>query len=303
MKIFLFILIISNILVAKNRYDISLYRENIADYYYRILDYSTSFLYDNSNYEYIKKHNKLRLYIDNFIDDKGNIKSSLSIRANIKLPKINKKLFFTIDKDSDNLTKNKQKSSLYKEKERARVGLKYYFLRESDQNIYAKLGGRINFKGNKFYLKFSANKSNNFEDIITYIYFNEYYYLKNKIFKSEVGIDFRTNLNKIYTFNQLNNITLDENSKTYISNTILIDQYLNKKSSLSYWLTIYTLYDSKYFETQNININLKYHYLLKKWLYVDIIPSAVKYLTKEKEISKYLAINFGFIFWLRQLLS
>jgi hypothetical protein len=296
MKYFLFILFFINLLFAKNENGILTYHEAIADYYYRILDYSTSFLYDKSNYEYIKKHNKLRLYIDNSIDDMGNLNSSLSIRANVRLPKISKNLYFTIDKDSNNLTKNEKKSELYQYKENSRIGLKYFFLKESDQEIYAKLGGRINLKGNKYYLKLTANKTNNFEDVITHLYFNEYYYIKNKIFKSEVGIDFRKNLNKVYTFSQLNNITLDENSKTYISNTILIDQYLNKKSLLSYWTTVYTFYDNKYFETQNININLKYHYLLKKWIYLDVIPSIVKSFIKEKDIRSYLAINFGFIF-------
>jgi hypothetical protein len=298
MKKILLLFIFANYLLAIEDANILSFRESVANSYYRFIDYSTSFLYkkNHSNYEYIKKHNKLRFYIDNSIDEDGNINSSFSVRANIKIPKISKKLYLTVDKDSSTISKIETKSQLQEEKQNSRVGLKYYFLRKKEQNIYAKLGGRINLRGDRVYLKFGADKANEFEEITTYIYFHEYYYIKNENFKSEVGFDFRKELNKNFTLSQLNNITLDEDSITYISNTLLLDHYLNKKSMLSYWSTIYTLYDNNSFESKSISFNIKYHYLLREWIFIDFIPSIVKNLTKEKDTKKYFSINFGFVF-------
>jgi len=296
MKHFFISLLFFATLFAQETDELESFRTNIADYYYRFLDFSTSFLYKKSNYDYIKKHNKLRLYLDNRFDQDGKYKGSVSIRANIKLPKISKNLYFTVDKDSSNQKDTQKQSSLQEEKQRSRVGLKYYFLREKDQSVYAKLGGRINFKGSKFYLKLGADKENKFENITTFVYFNEYYYFIDKIFKTEFGVDFRKRLNKKFILSQLNNITLDQHSQTYISNTLLLDQYLNKKSMLSYWTTVSTLYDNKKFETTSVSFNIKYHYLLKKWIFVDFIPSVIKNLTEEKRTEKYFYVNFGFIF-------
>jgi len=297
-KIFM-IIIISNILFAKNQEtkdEIDLFRESVADYYYRFIDFSTSFLYKKSNYDYIKKHNKLKVYFDNSIDEDGKYKGSLSIRANLKLPKISKNLYLTVDKESSNINRDEKKSSLQTDKQSSRVGLKYYFLRDKDKTIYTKLGGRINLKGDKFYFKFGADKQGKLKDINTYLYFNEYYYIKDEKFKTQFGLDFRKNLSEKYILSELNDITIDDNSDTYLTNTLLLDQYLNKRSMLSYWTSVITLYDDHSLETDSVSFNIKYHYLLKKWIFVDVIPSVVKHLTDNKEIKKYLSVNFGFIF-------
>jgi len=298
MKLLLILSLLFTSLFAQSDDDLNVFRESVADYYYRFLDFSTGFLYDEntSNYEYIKKHNKLRVYIDNSIDEDGHYKSSLSIRANIKLPKISENLYLTVDKDSSNQHEFEDESSLAQEKQKSRIGLKYYFLKEDKQSVYAKLGGRINFSGSKLYLKLGADKENKFEEITTYAYFNEYYYILDQLFKTEFGFDFRKQLSSNYILSQLNNITIDNDSKTYISNTLQLDQYINNKSALSYWSTLSTLYDDRDFETTSVSFNIKYHYMLKKWIFVDIIPSVVKHLTDEKETNKYLYVNYGFIF-------
>lgn len=275
--------------------DIYMFRNNISHYYYRFLDSSTSFLYDKSNYDYIKKHNKLQVYIDNKIDDEGHLLSSLSIRANIKLPKLSNNLYLTVDKDSDNTNENKDISKLQEEKQNSRIGLKYYFLKTKNQNIYAKLGGRIKLNNNKIYLKLGTDRIEKYKYLNTYTYLNEYYYIKDNALKSELGMDFKKTISKRFNLSQLNNITFEDDSIFYMSNTLLLDQYINRKTILSYWTTLYSNYD-KSFEKDTVSFNIKYHYLLKKWIFIDMIPSLVKSFQDDKDTKAYFYLNFGFIF-------
>jgi len=294
MKKLVLIFFIAKSLFALDDADIYMFRHSISNYYYRFLDSSTSFLYDKSNYDYIKKHNKLKIYIDNSIDDDGDIKSSLSIRANIKLPKINNNLFLTIDKDSDNTLENDKISTLQEEKQNSRIGLKYFFLKNRDKNIYLKLGGRIRLSNTQIYLKLGLDKIQRYKHSNIYFYFNEYYYIKDNKLKSETGVDFKRKLSKKFNLSQLNNLTFDD-SKFYMTNTILLDQYLNKRAIMSYWTTLYTIYD-KSFEKDSMSFNLKYHYMLKEWIFIDMIPSLVKSFQDDKDTKAYLYVNFGFIF-------
>ncbi len=299
MKIFLLFFLLISSLYSLDEDELDSYKNNISDFYYRFLDSSTSFLYDKNqkNYEYIKKHNKLRLYFNNTIDKDGNIKSSVYIRANLKLPKISKNLYISVDKESDNsIDAMQNKSAVNKEKQNSRVGLKYYFLREDKQAVFAKLGGRIKLDGSKFYLQLGANKERKFNNITTYVYMHEYYYIKDQYFNTEFGVNFRKELNTKYTLMQNNGVSIDRYSNTYISNSLILDQYLNSIEMLSYWTTLSTIYDDNHFHADSVSFNIKYHRMLKKWIFIDVIPSVIKNLSDDKTIYRYLHINFGFIF-------
>jgi len=113
-------------------------RENIANFYYKFLDTSTSFLYDKSNLEYIKKHNKLRFYINTSFDENGKFSISPSIRANIKLPKISKHLYLSVEKESKVTgNPNEKQTPKTKEAKSSRVGLKYYFRKDNNIAFFA----------------------------------------------------------------------------------------------------------------------------------------------------------------------
>ena len=297
MRKFLVFCLLTVSLFAKQDDENFLYHDYVSEFYYNFLDNSTSWIYKNkSNYDYIKKHNKLRIYINNQLDEDGKLNSSLSIRANIKLPKISDKLYITVDKDDNTNTQNKE-DALANEKQSSRVGLKYYLIRHNDKNIYLKLGGRPTFDGAKIYLKFGLDKVYNYNNFYTSLYFNEYYYFKNNIFKSNTGFNFRKKLNNTWAIGQYNDFTINHNQNNLIniSNTLLLDQYLDSKEMLTYWITLYTNHQNNNFEQNSLTYNIKYHKMLKKWIFIDIIPSVVRDL-KLKKYNRYLYVNFGFIF-------
>ncbi len=273
------------------------YKESVADIYYRFLDNSTSFLYDKSNYEYIKKHNKLRLYFNTSINDEGRIKSSPSIRANIKLPKLSKNLFLSIDKESKITgNPNEQNTPVNKEEKSSRVGLKYYFKRDIDSAIFAKLGGRPTLSGNKIYLQFGTEKLKKIDFHYIFLYFYEYYYIRNKILKTQFGINYKKRLSNNLIFLQNNNINIEKKEPIFFDNSFVLEQYINKKTAFSYWISLFSQKENQNIKLNNISYNYKYHYMIKKWIFIDVIPSYVTTFRDKKETNKYLYINFGFIF-------
>lgn len=299
LRVILFLLLFVSFLFSFDGQKIDRYKSSISEYYYHFLDKSTRFLYkkDHSNYEYIKKHNTLRLYIDNTIDDDGHRKSSLSIRANLKLPKISKNLYLMVDKESDtSASAYENKSEVKKQKQTSRVGLKYYFLKSPHTDIFAKLGGRVRLDGSGFYLQTGIHKYKKYHDINIYGYIHQFFYIKDSFVEHEFGVDFSKDLSEKFTLALNNDISIDDNKDTYLTNTLLLNQRYSKKVQLSYWTTLTTSYKDSSFETQSVSINFKYRKWLKKWVFVDVIPSVIKNLQGEKRTDKYLQINFGFIF-------
>ena len=294
-KILIILIPLAGLLCAFDN-DLIRYKESIANFYYDFLDSSTSFLYDKSNIDYIKKHNHLRLYINTSIDKNRKVKISPSLRANIKLPKISKNLFLTIEKKSkvsDN--PNEIKTLSTEESKSSRVGLKYFLKRNDDLSIYAKLGGRPTKSLNKIYIQGSIEKIYKYEKHYFFAYLHQDYYFKNKILVSSLGLDYRQKLDKKFSFIQNNNLTMEDKQKTTLTNSFIIEQYISKKVNLSYWTTLYSI-KNNHFKLNSISYNFKYHRALKKWLFIDIIPSLVKNFNQNHNYDKYLYINFGMIF-------
>lgn len=290
-KILFIILILSTNLISFEDKKTN-YRENIANFYYKFLDISTSFLYDKSNYNYIKKHNTLRFYINNSIDKNGNLKTSPSIRASIKLPRISKNLYITVEKDSkvtDN--PNEIETPSIKEERSSRIGLKYYFIKDKDFSLFSKIGGRPS----KVYIQEGIEKLFKLDVHYFFTYFHENYYFEDKIFATEFGIDYKQKLDNTFVFLENNGIRIEDKQNTTLLNSFILEQYINPKSNLTYWMTLYSIkYNS--LNLDSISYNFKYHRMLKKWIFVDIIPSLVKNYNTRDNFDKYLYINFGFIF-------
>ena len=271
-------------------------RENIANFYYKFLDTSTSFLYDKSNLEYIKKHNKLRFYLNTSFDEDGKFSISPSIRASIRLPKISKKLYLSIDKESK-ITDNPNEIETPKTKESrsSRVGLKYYFQRDNDIAFFAKLGGRPTLSGNKIYIQGGYERVFRQNNHYFFSYIHHNYYFKDKINLTNLGVNYNQKLSKTFAFLQNNNLRLEDRQKSTINNSFILEQFVTNKVNYTYWINLYSIKE-KSFKLNSISYNFKYHRMLKKWIFVDIIPSIVKNFNNRDDFDKYLYINFGFIF-------
>lgn len=293
-KIFLLALFIS--LLKASDSDFFSYKKDVANFYYRFLDTSTSFLYDKSNLEYIKKHNRLRFYLNTSIDENHNVKVSPSLRASIRLPKISKNLYITVEKESkvtDN--PNEIETPTTQESKSSRVGLKYFFKRENNFSLFAKLGGRPTSSWNKIYVEGGIEKLYQYKNHYFFTYLHHDYYIKNKISVSNVGVDYKQKLDDRFSFLQNNNLRFEDKQKTALNNSFILEQYISNKVNYSYWISFYSLKDS-YFRLYSLSYNFKYHRALKKWLFVDVIPSLVKNYHEKNDFDKYLYINFGMIF-------
>ncbi len=296
MRKILFNLILLFQILEANDSDFFSYRKDIANFYYEFLDTSTSFLYDKSNLDYIKKHNHLRFYLNTSIDKNHKISLSPSLRASIKLPKISKNLYLTVEKESkvtDN--PNEIETPTTKEAKNSRVGLKYFFKRENNFSLFTKLGGRPTASWDKIYIEGGVEKLYQYKKHYFFTYLHHDYYFKNKISVSNIGLDYKQKLDNRFSFLQNNNLTIEDKQKTTLDNSFILEQYVSKKVNYSYWITFYSVKDSD-FKLHSLSYNFKYHRALKKWLFVDVIPSLVKNYHDKNNFDKYLYINFGMIF-------
>jgi len=271
-------------------------RESVANFYYDFLDTSTSFLYDKSNLEYIKKHNKLRFYLNSSFDENGKFSISPSLRANIRLPKISKHLYLSVEKESkvtDN--PNEKETPKTQEAKSSRIGLKYYFQKDKDHSLFAKLGGRPTLSGNKIYIQGGIERIFRQKGQYFFSYLHRDYYFKDKINVTNFGINYNKTINKTFSFLQNNNIRYEDKQKSTLSNSFILEQYITKKVNYTYWISLYSIKDSS-FKLNSLSYNFKYHRMLKKWMFIDVIPSLVKNFGQRSDFDKYLYINFGLIF-------
>lgn len=301
-KIFILLLILVLTLFAKEKTENSgnIIRKNIKHFFAHSVSLCTSFLYndDVNNCNYISNNSKFKIYFDTTTDENKNTKTSLSLRAKIGLPKIDNNLFLTLDKESTQSQENREHSDIrdLTSDDNTRVGLKYYFKRSDDTKIYTKLGAKIRLSSSSdIYFKAGATNLKKFNNFDLYSYINEYYYIKADIFKTQIGSNIINKLNDKYTIYLNNEIRLETHQNETLHNSLILNQYLNKDSMLSYWTTLNSSYNSSLI-SDSISLNLKYHHMINDWIFYEISPSLVKQLKDKKDIHKYLHINFGFIF-------
>lgn len=297
----LFIMVFSLSAQDKELFDQDLVRKNIKHYLSNSVYVCTRFLYDKecNNYNYISEHSKFRLYFDNTIDENGKLKMSLSLRAKVKLPKINNKLFFTLDKESTSSQENREQSEIrdLTSDNNTRVGLKYYFINENDTKIYTKLGAKLRLSSKSdIYLKAGATNLKRFNKFQLYSYLNQYYYIRQEKLITQVGSNIIKKFNTVYTLSLNNEISLETDKNNSLSNTIILEQHLGNSSIFSYWATLSSNFRDNIIQSESISINSKYQSMINDWVFYEISPSIVKTLQEDKKISKYLRINFGFIF-------
>jgi len=296
----LFITIFELFAQNKSLFSEDLIKKDLKHLLSHSIDFSTRFLYDkeSNNCNYISKNSRFRIYFDNTIDEEGHLKSSLSLRAKVKLPKINNNLFFTLDKESTHSQENRDKSEIrdLTSDNSTRVGLKYYFKNTNDTKIYTKIGAKLRLSSKSdIYLKAGATNLQKFDKFHLYSYANEYYYLLGKNFITQIGSNIIKKLNNKYTISLNNEIRVETHKNHYLYNSLILEHYLDKKTTLSYWCTLSSSYDTK-ITADSVLVNMKYQSMINDWIFYEITPSVVKSLKGTKKVSKYLHINFGFIF-------
>ncbi len=310
LKIFLFF-ILNTLLYSDttakeedSSYNFSSLHDDIIENYYNLLKKVDNTLcadedVNNTKLEKIIYKNNLELITSFQYHEKDGFIPNLYIRANIILPKTNKRFEFTINKQTDSKLFNQKLDTQYHtvEDEKLHFGLKYNVVKENYFNFYAKLGTRVN-NPKDIYAKLKMIKYINFHDFMFFWDAQLYRYLLDDRVIASSSINFIKPLarelvledNCIITWKQKEETTdLDFITKLY--------HYIDKKSSMEYRLS-YTAEDNLYchYGPKEYDAHIRYRYMLKKWVYVELSPQLSKKKENNFALERTITLNFALLF-------
>lgn len=274
------------------------------DYYHLLKKIDNTFCetadINNTKLEKIIYKSRLQIITSLQHDEQHALMPYLYIRANIILPKTNKRFEITLDKQTDSKVQNQKIDENYNSAlmdEKVHIGLKYNLVKKDSLNFYAKLGARLN-KLTDPYAKVGAVRHLNFSSFIFFADAQVYKYLFNEKIIASTSINFIKPIDNYFIFENNNILTWYKDQKETDWDTIFkLYQYIDKKQSLEYWLS-YTAADDAlgYYAPKEYNLHLKYRYMLKRWAYVEFAPQLLKKKENHFKIEKEISLNFGIIF-------
>ena len=278
--------------------------DNIIKNYYNFLKKIDNILcanedLNNTKLEKIIYKNNLQLITSFQHHEKEDFRPNLYIRANIILPKTNKRFEFTIDKQTGSKLLNQKLDTKYNntlEDKKLHLGLKYNLVKDNYFNFYTKLGTRINTPKD-IYGKLGMVKYLNFQNFMIFWDVQLYQYLLNNKLIASSSINFIKPLSNQFIFEKDFVVTWKKVEKTTNLDFIAkLYQKIDTKHSLEYWLSYRAENNILcHYSPKEYAAHIKYRYMMKKWAYIELSPQ----LTKKKEnhfsLERAVTLNFALI--------
>ncbi len=280
-------------------------RDSVIESYYPFLIQIDNLLSDKEQLSLAQQkeiiyHNHLQC-ITSFKYDEGKLSlPSLYVRANIILPKTNKRLELTLDKETDSKLLNQKLDSAYLsifQDDTAHLALKYNLIKHQYLNFYAKLGTKIKNPSN-VYLKLGARRHFRFSYMLLFFHAQLYKYILHQNLISSTSVEFIVPLAKRFTFEKDIIFTWQQKEKiSTVDFIIKLYDKINKKNSLEYWLS-YTAEDNTLsnYAPKRYAAHIRYRHRLRRWLYVELLPQVERTKENHFQTDYSLACNIGLLF-------
>ena len=252
------------------------FREKTTHQYHRMLYRIDAFLsgsedFNKSSYATIRKSRMLILF-----SFKEGPSVDIHLRGKIVLPRFKNKVELTLSQKDNSEVDNQRATTGYDDVVRdnkARIGLKYYFLRQKRQTLYTKLS----FKTGKHlgpYLKLGYEKRRISDTFLETTFDNAlYYYLNGNNPAASTAITFFKPLTVDYWIAQGNKLFWEGDSKLFLNHTVVLYQIFDLKNRIAWKASYTTVWNShESFKQDDFTLSAALFHRFDKWFFAEAVP-------------------------------
>lgn len=252
------------------------FREKTTRQYHRMLYRIDAFLSDSNDfnkscYAQIRKSRMLVIFTL-----KDNPSLDIHLRGNIVLPRFKNRVELTFSQKDNSEVDNQRAMTGYDDvvkDNKARVGLKYYFLRQKREVLYTKLSFKV---GGSFgpYLKLGYQKSHLSDSFLETTFDNAfYYYLNGTRPAASTAITFYKPLTVDYWLAQGNKLFWEGDNEFFLNHTLVLYQIFDLKNRIAWKADYTTVWDRhKSFRQDDFTLSAALFHRFDKWFFAEAVP-------------------------------